>query len=287
MLASLPMAAPTVFIQTNGKQLLGAKLAAYAIQRALKQPSSVRVQTINVDEIDAFRGFVGKSFRRGKETRVFTLDDLQSFTLTRFMPPELMGYEGRAVVIDPDVFAQTDISELFTMDLGGRAIAACRKASAWDTSVMVLDCEKLRHWRLESLLSRLEDGSLDYNVLMRMEAETSIMELSRDWNSLDRLDASTKLLHTTNRLTQPWKAGLPIDFTRNRLPPLFSFLPREPIWKLLGKYPSRYQRHPDERVEKYFFSLVRDALHDKVIDKPFLDLEIQAKHVRADLHQHL
>jgi len=28
-------------------------------------------------------------------------DDLQSFTPTRFMPPELMAYQGRAVVIDP------------------------------------------------------------------------------------------------------------------------------------------------------------------------------------------
>ena len=41
-------------------------------------------------------------------------DDLQSFTPLRFMPPELMGYQGRAVVVDPDVFAVGDVFELLT-----------------------------------------------------------------------------------------------------------------------------------------------------------------------------
>lgn len=281
------MAPPTVFIQTNGKQLLGARLAAYAIRRALPNPNAIRVQFINVDEIEAFRKFVGTTFRRGAETRTFTLDDLQSFTLTRFMPPELMGYEGRAVVIDPDVFALTDIAPLFSLDLQGRALAACRKAGAWDTSVMLLDCAKLRHWNVQTMLRELGEKRLDYNVLMRLEAETSILELSRDWNSLDKLEPQTKFLHTTNRLTQPWKAGLPVDFTRNKLPPIWSFIPREPIWKLLGKYPSRYQRHPDPAIENFFLGLVRDGLSAGVIDRPFLDAEIRAKHVRADLHEHL
>ena len=35
--------------------------------------------------------------------RQWHMEDLQSFTPTRFMPPQLTGYQGRAVVIDPDV----------------------------------------------------------------------------------------------------------------------------------------------------------------------------------------
>ena len=39
----------TVFIQANDKQLLGAKLARYAIARKLRTPDSVRVEILNVD----------------------------------------------------------------------------------------------------------------------------------------------------------------------------------------------------------------------------------------------
>ncbi len=48
--------------------------------------------------------------------REWVRDDLQSFTPTRFLPPQLMGYQGRAVVIDPDVFARGDIWELLSRD---------------------------------------------------------------------------------------------------------------------------------------------------------------------------
>ena len=41
------------------------------------------------------------------------------------MPPELTGYRGRAVVMDPDIFAAGDIHELLTMDMQGKAIM-CR-----------------------------------------------------------------------------------------------------------------------------------------------------------------
>ena len=45
------------------------------------------------------------------------------------MPPELMGYEGRAVVVDPDVFAVGDVWELLTRDMQGKAIMCRRRAA--------------------------------------------------------------------------------------------------------------------------------------------------------------
>ena len=44
------------------------------------------------------------------------------------MPPGLMGYEGRSVVIDPDIFAVADVWELLTRDMQGKAILARRRA---------------------------------------------------------------------------------------------------------------------------------------------------------------
>ena len=56
------------------------------------------------------------------------MEDLQSFTPLRFMPPQLMGYEGRAIVVDPDVFAVGDVHELLTRDMEGKAVMGRRRS---------------------------------------------------------------------------------------------------------------------------------------------------------------
>ena len=59
-----------------------------------------------------------------RDSRVWDKEDLQSFTPLRFMPraDEL---RGRAVVVDPDVFAVQDVWEL-SRDMQGKAIM-CRQ----------------------------------------------------------------------------------------------------------------------------------------------------------------
>lgn len=277
-----------VFIQANNKQLFGAKIARYAIE-SQAQEGPIPVTIINVDAIDIFQGFAGSTFLRSKgDLRTFTAQDLQSFTLSRFMPPALMGYTGKAVVIDPDIFACTDIHELSSLDLGGAAIAACRKKDAWDTSLMLLDCAQLRHWDIGGLLTSLKERMVVYSDIMSLRTETApIMELPRVWNSLDHLDGHTKMLHTTNRLTQPWKTGLPIDFTRNKAPKILGIFPREPLQRLLGKIPSTYQKHPDAGIERFFFTLVRDALTEGYISQEEIDTEIRKGNVRKDFREML
>lgn len=273
----------TIFIHTNNKQLFGAVLAEYAIKRGLREPNSIRVEILNVDELPEFQAFAGAPYiRKGREV-TYKRDDLQSFTLSRFMPPERMGYKGRAVVIDPDIFAIGDVSSIFNLDLQGNALAACRKKDAWDSSVMLMDCEKLTHWNIASFLEKLKTKTLDYDTLMALRSEPAILELSRDWNNLDTLTPETHFIHMTNRLTQPWKTGLPIDFTRNPMPKIFGFIPREPVHRLLGKYPMHYQPHPKKEVVTFFLDLVRGALNDGVITKEYIQAEINKGHIRKDL----
>ena len=84
------------------------------------------------------------------------MNDLQSFTPLRFMPPELMNDSGRVWVIDPDVFAVSDVWTLLSRDMRGKAIL-CHPRSRTNrdingplaTSTMLLDCAKLRHWNVE------------------------------------------------------------------------------------------------------------------------------------------
>ena len=41
------------------------------------------------------------------------------------------------------------------------------------------------------------------------EDRKTIGLLENSWNDLDVLNSNTRMLHTTRRWTQPWKAGLP------------------------------------------------------------------------------
>lgn len=273
----------TIFIHTNNKQFLGAILAEYAITRSLKESGSVRVQIINVDELPEFKAFAGSTYLRKGRMVTYTKEDLQSFTLSRFMAPEYMGYTGRAVVIDPDIFATGDVSDVFDIDLNGNALAACHKKDAWDSSVMLMDCAQLKHWKISDMLERLRLHEVDYDTIMTLKSERAVQELSRVWNNLDLLTTDTRFLHTTNRLTQPWKTGLPIDFTRNPMPKLFGIIPREPIHAIMGKYPTTYQQHPDKKIEDFFIQLSRDALADGAVTRTRVEEEIRAGHVRKDL----
>ena len=271
------------FIQSNKKQILGAYLAKYAFEKLYKGSDKIETTIMLVEDIPEFRNFVGKKYKRGEREITYNPSDLQSFTLTRFMPPELMNFDGRAVVIDPDIFAISDVSYLFEMNLGNNSIAACRKKDAWDSSVMVLDCQKLKHWKVSDWLQKLENLKMDYDRIMTLKDERDVLEIPRTWNSLDYADLETKFLHTTNRLTQPWRTGLPIDFTRQKMPKLFGIIPREPIHKILGKYPTHYQKHKDENIEKIFLFLLKNAMRDGVINRYVIEQEVSAGHVRKDI----
>lgn len=186
-----------------------------------------------------------------------------------------MGYQGRALVIDPDVFAVGDVWDLLSGDMHGRAIL-CRPrnrrsrsvAGPMATSVMLLDCSKLEHWRVSEQFQALFDRDLDYKkrITLACESRDSVGPLENYWNDLDRFSRSTQILHTTKRWTQPWKTGLPFDFTPadkfRRFPPLGWLL-----WtrrKLFGDHAllGHCRKHPDSNQEGYFFGLLRECVED-------------------------
>lgn len=270
-----------IFIQANKKQLLGAKIAQYAMEthgRARRHGLEVRI--ILVESVPAFQEMIGKTYRKGYDP--YDFEDLQSFTLTRFMPPEIMSYQGRALVIDPDIFALSDVEPLFSLSMNDAAIAACKKGSGWDSSVMVLQCNALRHWNISTLLRDISAGVRTYENVIALKGE-SVIELSREWNSLDVLSTETKLLHTTNRLTQPWKTGLSIDFTINPMPKIAGIFPREMVRKLLGTYPTHYQRHPSAHIEQQFIELTKNALESGHINTQEIQEAARLGNVRKDL----
>lgn len=282
---------PTVFIQANGRQLLGAQVAAYALRYASPHRAAFDVEIMHADAHEFLAAREGQPYRRAGGTRLWRNDDLQSFTPLRFLPPALMGYAGRALVIDPDIFAVGDVYELLARDMQDKAILCQRRPGhrGFDSSVMLLDCARLRHWDAPRDFDALFTGARDYYEWMHLlyEPEDSIALFERGWNSLDRLDENTRLLHNTRRRTQPWKTGLPIEFTpgdKYQGWPLLHGAIRTVRHLFAGSaFVSRYRKHPDARQEALFFSLLRGALEDGCIDEAFVHEQVARQYLRSDV----
>ena len=274
---------PTVVIHTNDKQMLGALVSAHSFRRNSRAADTFDVRIVNASEFPELQER-GHSLLRGGHVREWDPDDLQSFTPVRFAVPDLLGYRGLAVVTDPDVFAVGDVAELFERDLQGKAIwctprPGYRKITdPMATSVMLLDCANLRHWRFADDLQTLWDHKVDYLDWINLKRENleTIGLLEPEWNDFDRLTPSTKLVHNTKRRTQPWKTGLPIDFTFKERGLLNFALP------IVRKLAPNYTRHPDERQEAYFYALLADALDSGAVEEEQVQKEVRLGHVRPD-----
>lgn len=274
----------TVFIHTNAQQMVGAIVGRHALKRQASDPESFDVRILRREDFPIFESFAGRKYLRGGGWRVWRNDDLQSFTPLRFAPPEVMEYQGRAVVTDPDVFAVGDICELLKRDMGDRGVLAKPRpghkgvAEYRATSVMLMDCAKLTHWKMEDQFEAMFRGELDYEdwIILANQPEGLVGPLEEYWNDFDHLGPQTRLLHNTKRRTQPWKAGLPIDFT-NRLPLLGKIIPGASI-----RRKGKYLRHPDARQENLFFAYLAECLDAGALTEADVRKEMAADHVRHD-----
>jgi hypothetical protein len=286
---------PCVFIHVNHKQILGAHVGERSLRHFSTNNEKFDVKFIETKDHPFLLAKEGEMFLRNGVERKWRMNDLQSFTPLRFMPPELMNYRGRAVVIDPDVFAVGDVWDLLSRDMDGKAIM-CRPRSKvvsdingkLASSVMLLDCAKLKHWKAEEQFNEMFNGRRDYKkwITLMYEDRSTIGLLENNWNDLDVLNRSTRMLHTTKRWTQPWKAGLPIDFVPadkfDAFPPLGWLLYFRR--KIFGDYSflGHYKSHPDKNQEDFFFALLQECIDDGSVTEEMVQNEMLLDHVRKD-----
>lgn len=282
-----------VFIHTNPQQYVGAKVAEYALRRHSRHNDQFDVRLLNFVDFPHLLKREGQTYRRKGTTVAWRNRDLQSFSPLRFLPPQVMGFQGRALVIDPDIFAVADVHDLLSRDMGGKAIL-CRKTSLapgkplfWATSAMLLDCARLSHWQWDNDIDAMFNHEFDYGewITLRREQQDSIGELEEEWNHFDTLTDRTRMLHTTERSTQPWKTGLPVDFNLNYQQKLSRWQAlRDWLLQRLGRGPAveRYQPHPDPRQERLFFTLLKEAVEKGILTPEFLQNEIRQQHIRPD-----
>jgi hypothetical protein len=143
---------------------------------------------------------------------------------------------------------------------------------------MLLDNSKLKHWRFAEDLKALWGHKVDYLdwINLRLENLDTIGLLEPEWNDFDHLTPRTRLLHNTKRRTQPWKSGLPIDFTFKERGLLNFALP---IVRMIAP---RYTRHPDQKQESYFYALLAEAIDAGSISRDEVEREVRLGHVRPD-----
>lgn len=275
---------PVVFIHTNDKQMVGALVSAHSYRRNSRSPDSFEVRILRAEDYPELQQ-TGRTLLRGGHERAWDPDDLQSFTPLRYAIPDEMGHQGLALVTDPDVFAVGDVAELFTRDLEGKAIW-CRPRPGYSkitdplaTSVMLLDCARLPHWRWREDMAALFEHRIDYLDWINLKREdlATIGLLEPEWNDFDHLTPKTKLLHNTKRRTQPWKSGLPVDFTLKERRGLMGLA--MPIVRMVLP---NYTRHPDRNQEAYFYALLADALDSGSVGRKEVEKEVRLGHVRPD-----
>jgi hypothetical protein len=132
------------------------------------------------------------------------------FSFQRFLIPEVRSYRGRAMYLDSDMLVFDDITALFDRDFAEANVLAVPH----ETSVMVLDCEKLT-WNIRELVADLDAGKLSYDGLMSCRSVARVRyDLPRNWNWLDNAGdppCNVALLHYTVTSNQPWlNAGHPV-----------------------------------------------------------------------------
>jgi len=176
-----------IYVGCEPPQELPARVLEHSILRHTSMP--VRVQRLNE--------LIGP----GREAEGRT-----AFSLQRFMIPSLNRREGLAVYLDSDMLVYHDVAELLALRDPQVAITSAEappdSGRAPQCSVMVIDCEKAA-WDFDQIVdlskSTYESAMFDLSFEPSKRAG-----LPYQWNSLERFEDGTRLLHFTDMDRQPW-----------------------------------------------------------------------------------
>jgi hypothetical protein len=255
-----------VLIQSNKFQKIAAEVARYSF---IRQGIS-DVEIINLEEHDILVKNFGKKYLRNGKLTTFDNNDLQSFTLLRFIPTKLK-INDYCLIVDPDIFAiKNPISEINKI-LDNKTDIYCTKINdKLRTEVMILNL-KNNIWHFDSLIDDLFNKRIDYSDLMNLKFINNkrIKIIDSKFNDHDKINENTIFLHTSNRLTQPWKEGLEINF-KNHFSKIYII--KNYIKFIIGKkydekiISNKFVRHPDENIIKIVKNLFEEAYKNNFIN---------------------
>jgi hypothetical protein len=266
-----------VYIQSNKCQSLAAKVASYSFER-FKIPTEI----IDVDKHSIIKNLFNKNYIRNGKKQIFK-EDLQSFTLLRFLIPSL-AKEDSILIVDPDVFAvrpPTEILNYFNSQNNNYIFCTFYKNRP-RSEVMLLKPSYV-NWNFTLIADELSNLSTDYSDLMNLQNPGfELFEIDKKFNHHDNINNDTILLHTTNRFTQPWKLGLDLEFKKNYDTPIIIKTYFRKLFKLnynqeiLSK---KYYKHNNLKVFEFVTKLFSEALKSKFISDEEIKDNIKSKFI--------
>lgn len=196
--APLNMEAPIkIFVGSDHAQMAGVKVLEFSI----KKYATASVDLEAIDDRD-----VPIPIDPSNRTKT-------GFSFSRFLIPELCNYKGKGIYLDADMQLFTDISKLWNTDFDGRHVLysyqSIESGRTPQFSVLLLDCAKLKDWKIHDIIKGFDDGKYSYGELMQqfciVPDEFKAPSLDPSWNSLEHYEAGvTNLIHYTDMPTQPW-----------------------------------------------------------------------------------
>ena len=264
-----------IYIQTNNKQRLASKIAmASFVQKGFDRN---KIFFLDIEENSLLKSKINQNYLRGGKAVKFK-DDLQSFTPLRFLAPQINNYQDIILVIDPDVFACKDPKNILGEMNENDEICCTFYNGKPRSEVMLINAKKVK-WNYDELISKLFNYELDYNDLINLNFENrKIKEINNKYNAHDKIDKETVLLHTTRRITQPWKEGLKVDFDKHVS---FKEKFKNKLKKILNMNYNKsitekfYIRHSNPDVIKAFKTFYDFALSKKLINIDEINTEIK------------
>jgi len=167
------------------------------------EPAQYRAERVFVYSVEKYRD-------PGRIYEIYIMKDLRgfsrrrwrtNFTNYRFAIPDFAGRAGRAIYNDVDQIYLADPGELFDLDMDGHGYMS---VSAEDTSVMLIDCQRMAEFWNRELAQSYTKSQL---LALASNREGLWGELDGAWNARDMAEYhadKSKCLHFTALHTQPW-----------------------------------------------------------------------------------
>lgn len=266
-----------IFIQSNRYQFTAAKVAKFSFEKF-----GYTCKIVNIEDEVRLKKYFDKKYLRNNKIKTFK-DDLQSFTLLRFLIPELVDNNEKIMIIDPDVFALKSLNKLEEIT-NNQNLIYCTFYNNKPRSEVMIGYPNILKINFDKYMEKLFNFKVDYMDIMGMNIynKKSIVEIPKIYNQHDHINNNTCILHTTQRITQPWKYGLKIDFERHigKKLLLINYIKKLLFMKYNKNFLSSYYlKHGDDEVFNFIINLFNNALSKKIISNEELIKSMELNYI--------
>ena len=141
-------------------------------------------------------------------------------------------------------------------------------------------------WSFEDIINDLFNHKIDYKELINLTSKkyfSNIFTLPIFFNHHDKIENDTIFLHTSKRITQPWKEGLQVDFYNENTTKYYKF--KQFLKKILNlrydksSLSNHYIKHPNIIVSKKVLYLFKETLKSGFIKSDELESAIKSNYI--------